>query len=194
MALVSGLSSAPLPPDAVEVGRIQEAWGIKGWVRLHPYSAAPDALFHASRWYLAPPEGRYARGFDAFVGTVAVDVQHVKVHGDGLVAQLDAVADRNAAESLKGARIFIARADFPETDDPDEFYWVDLIGLSVVNRQGVMLGTVRDLMPTGPHAVLVLEYEVEGQMQERLIPFVSAYVDAVDQAARRITVDWQPDY
>lgn len=194
MALVPDLNPAPLPADAVEVGRVQEAWGIKGWVRLHPYSADPEALFHARQWYLAPPEGRYARGFDAFTGTVSVAVAEIKFHGEGVVAQFDAICDRNAAESLKGARIYISRADFPATTDPDEFYWVDLMGLAVVNRQGVNLGVVRDLIPTGPHSVLVLEYQADGKPQERLIPFVSAYVDEVDKVARRITVDWQPDY
>jgi 16S rRNA processing protein RimM len=71
---------------------------------------------------------------------------------------------------------------------------VDLIGLQVVNREGELLGTVRDLMSTGPQTVLVLAHEVNGQPQERLIPFVSAYVDQVDLAARKITVDWQADY
>jgi len=194
MALVPGLTAAPLPADAVEVGRVQEAWGIKGWVRLHPYSADPDALFHSREWFLAVPEGRYARGFEAFTGTVSVGVAEIKSHGDGVVAQLANIPDRNAAESLKGARIFISRTDFPETADPDEFYWVDLIGMAVVNREGVSLGIVRDLLPTGPHSVLCLEYEADGKPQERLIPFVSAYVDSVDKATRTIVADWQPDY
>ena len=115
-------------------------------------------------------------------------------HGDAVVAHFDGVDDRGLAERLRGARIHIARADFPPTDDPDEFYWVDLIGLSVVNREGVVLGVVEDLLPTGPHAVLCLRDGTGEQAVERLIPFVSAYVDAVDLAARRITVDWQPDY
>ncbi len=81
----------------------------------------------------------------------------------------------------------------------DEYYWVDLIGLDVVNRQGEQLGQVRDLMATGPTSVLVLDYRIEGadgvpRPAERLIPFVSAYVDTVDLPGRRITVDWQADY
>jgi 16S rRNA processing protein RimM len=194
MAAVPGLAPATLPPDAVEVGRVQEAWGIKGWVRLHPHSADPAVLLHARRWYLSPPEGRYARGFDAFAGTVLAEVDEVKLHGDGLVARLPALPDRNAAESLKGARILVARADFPPSNHPDEYYWVDLIGLQVVNREGLALGEVVDLVPTGPHSVLVLRYTQGDQALERMIPFVSVYVDAVDRAAGRITVDWQPDY
>jgi 16S rRNA processing protein RimM len=194
MAEVPGWLAAALPADAVEVGRVHEAWGIKGWVRLHPHSAAPEALLHAREWFLAPPEGRYARGFGAFAGTVSVSVAEVKSHGEGLVAQLHGVPDRSAAESLKGARIYISRAHFPPTEGPDEFYWVDLLGLEVVNREGLPLGVVHDLLSTGPHAVLCLAQEVDGQRQERMIPFVSAYVDGVDRTLRRITVDWQPDY
>ena len=110
-----------------------------------------------------------------------------------MVASAQEVPDRNAAEALKGARIFIARSSFP-TPDEGEYYWVDLIGLAVVNREGVELGTVTDLMATGPQQVLVIGYEADGKAQERMIPFVDAYVDEVNLQAKRITVDWQPDY
>ena len=194
MVAVPALTPAALPADAVEVGRVQEAWGIKGWVRLHPHSASADVLLHARQWFLCPPEGRYARGFDAFTGSVSVSVAEVKPHSDGLVARLAEVADRNAAEALKSARIFVARAEFPATDNTDEYYWVDLIGLTVVNREGVVLGEVRDLLPTGPHSVLCLEAQEGDRTIERMIPFVSVYVDQVSLQDRRITVDWQPDY
>ena len=110
-----------------------------------------------------------------------------------MVASSHEVPDRTAAESLRGARIFVSRASFP-TPDADEYYWVDLLGLDVVNREGLPLGQVKDLMATGPQTVLVLAFEQDGKPQERMIPFVSAYIDQVDLAARRITADWQPDY
>ena len=90
-------------------------------------------------------------------------------------------------------RQFIPRSSFP-TPAEGEYYWVDLIGLAVVNREGVALGEVADLMATGPQQVLVVRYQQDGQPAERLIPFVDAYVDAVDLDGKRITVDWQPDY
>ncbi|MGE0100511.1 MAG: ribosome maturation factor RimM [Hydrogenophaga sp.] len=189
--------ASSLPDDAIELGRIQDAWGIKGWVRILLHSADTEALLASSRWFLQPPEARFARGFSAFSGCVGVDVAEVKTHADGLVAQLEGVNDRNAAEALKGVRIYLPRSAFPATPE-GEYYWVDLIGLSVVNREGVHLGVVRDLMPTGPNSVLVLEYPdlVDGVQQtaERMIPFVAAYVDHVDKAERKITVDWQLDY
>ena len=117
----------------------------------------------------------------------------MRPHSDTIVAWAQGIDDRNAAEALRGARIFVAREHFPKTED-GEFYWVDLMGLTVVNREGLELGTVNDLMATGPQTVLVVGYEVEGEAQERLIPFVNAFVDEVSLPNKRITVDWQPDY
>jgi 16S rRNA processing protein RimM len=189
--------ASPLPADAIELGRIQEAWGLKGWVHIQPHSADTEALFASAQWFLQPPEARFARGFSAFSGSVSVTVAEIKMHANSIVARLEGVDGRTLAEGLKGVRIYVPRSAFPAAPE-GEFYWVDLIGLDVVNRDGVHLGVVRDLMSTGPHSVLVLEYTqtVDGaeQLAERMIPFVSAYVDAVDQAARRITVDWQLDY
>ena len=193
----TALVPSALPADAVGLGRIQDAWGIKGWVRIQPHSADTDALFASQDWFLQPPEARFARGFSAFSGCVAVRVAELKAHADGLVARLEGVADRNGAEALKGCRISLPRSAFPETPE-GEYYWVDLIGLEVFNREGVNLGVVRDLMATGPTSVLVLEYPVveDGveKTAERMIPFVSAYIDEVDRQARRIVADWQPDY
>jgi 16S rRNA processing protein RimM len=193
----SPFNTATLPEDAVELGRIQEAWGLKGWFHLQPHSADTSALLASKTWFLQPPEARFARGFSAFSGEVRVEVAEVKVHSDGLVARMEGVADRSAAEALKGVRILVPRSAFPASAE-GEYYWVDLIGLDVFNREGVPMGVVRDLMPTGPNSVLVLEYTdtVDGKEQvlERLIPFVAAYVDSVDLKARRITVDWQLDY
>ena len=189
--------ASALPADAVELGRVGEAWGIKGWVRIQPHSADTEALFASKDWYLQPPEPRFARGFSAFSGPVAVRVAAIKVHADGVVARLEGMDDRNAAEALKGVRISLPRSAFPATPE-GEYYWVDLIGLRVVNREGVDLGVVRDLMPTGPTSVLVLEYPLVQDgvetVAERLIPFVSAYIDDVDRTTRRITADWGTDY
>jgi 16S rRNA processing protein RimM len=184
-----GLESADLPADAIEVGRIADAWGIKGWFKVLPHSASPEALFSSKRWFLQPAE----RGAKTFSGTVLLKIKEAKDHSDSVVATSAEVPDRNAAELLKGARIFVSRASFP-TPEADEYYWVDLIGLDVVNREGVALGAVRELLHTGPQTVLVLAYEEEGKAKERMIPFVSAYIDTVDLAGRRITADWQPDY
>ena len=188
--MLPGLEPAELPADAVEVGRIHDAWGVKGWFKVLPHSASPEALFSSRRWYLQPSE-RAAK--PAFSGTVLLRIREAKDHSDAVVASAHDIDDRSAAEALKGARIFVPRSSFPSTAD-DEYYWVDLIGLAVVNREGVALGHVRDLMSTGPQTVLVVAYEEDGKALERMIPFVAAYVDQVDLPGRKITVDWQADY
>ena len=188
-ALPPGLEPAELPADAIEVGRIADAWGIKGWFKVLSHSADPEALFSSRRWYLQPTE----QGVKTFSGTLLLRIREAKDHSGSIVATAHEVDDRNAAEALRGARVFIPRSSFP-TADADEYYWVDLIGLSVLNREGVEMGTVKELLSTGPQTVLVLESQVEGKPVERMIPFVAAFVDAVDLPGKRITVDWQPDY
>ena len=188
-ALPPQIEPAELPADAIEVGRIADAWGVKGWFKVLPHSADPQALFSSTRWYLQPSE----RGAKTFSGTVLLRVRETKDHSDTVVARADGIEDRSGAESLRGARVFVPRSSFP-TAPEDEFYWVDLLGLDVFNREGVHLGRVKELMSTGPQSVLVLEYEEEGKALERMLPFVSAYVDGVDLPGKRINVDWQADY
>ena len=183
------LEAAELPADAIEVGRISDAWGIKGWFKVIPYSNDPQALFSSKRWFLQPAE----RGPKTFSGTVRLAISESRQHADCVVAMAHDVTDRDAAEELRGARVFVARSSFPSVV-ADEYYWVDLIGLEVLNRQGLVLGCVKELLSTGAQTVLVIEYQEQGKAALRMIPFVAAFVDDVDLMARRIMVDWQPDY
>ena len=201
------LEFADMPADAIEVGRIADAWGIKGWFKVLPHSASPEALFSSKRWYLLPsdrnrgggqsPSQKSAAAITAAAAKpVLLKIKEAKDHADTVVACSLDVADRNQAEALKGARIFVPRSSFP-TAGTDEYYWVDLLGLNVFNREGVALGQVKDLMSTGPQTVLVLAQNAEEEGQppvERMIPFVAAFVDTVDLPGRKITVDWQLDY
>jgi 16S rRNA processing protein RimM len=195
-----GTTDADWPADAVEVGRIVGAWGVKGWIKVQPFAADPQALYSSRRWFLQPPDNAASRpGPAAARPTPALlRVIQAREHGELVVAQVHDVSDRAAAEALRGARVFVGRSSFPTAAD-DEYYWVDLIGLSVVNRAGETLGRVAGLLDTGPHSVLRVAPEgtppgAAGEEAERLIPFVAAYVDAVDLQARRITVDWASDY
>jgi len=187
------------PEDAVEVGRILDAWGIKGGVKVQAYSADAQALFSSRRWFLQPPEQDKPMMVKPKSGAIPrlIKITSVRDHGEGIVATIQGVADRNGAEALRGARIFVSRSVFPSAD-PDEFYWVDLIGLAVINRQGEALGTVEGLIDTGPHSVLrIVPVGLTAPVkpdQERLVPFVAAFVDDVDLEQRQITVDWGLDY
>nr|WP_217345713.1 ribosome maturation factor RimM [Noviherbaspirillum sp. L7-7A]MBV0880034.1 ribosome maturation factor RimM [Noviherbaspirillum sp. L7-7A] len=174
----------PIPDDLVLVGHVTGAYGIQGWVRIRPYSSDGDALLSAKTWWVDKPELH------------DVEMLQSKLHNDEVVARLMGVSGREAAEALKGATVQIRRSHFPALDN-DEFYWVDLIGLAVVNERGEHLGVVGDLMDNGAHPILRVEQPVaEGEKPapELLIPFVDQFVKTVDQAARLITVDWEADY
>jgi 16S rRNA processing protein RimM len=182
------LAATNLPADAVEVGRIGDAWGIKGWFKVQPYSAQAEALLQCTQWFV---QHKVAAALTTYV----LPISEAKHHADGLVGCSVALPDRTAAEGLRGARVFLPRASFPALPD-GEFYWIDLIGLNVVNREGVALGAVTELLATGAQTVLVLQYTDEaGVAAERMVPYVDGvFVDRVDIAAKCITVDWQPDY
>lgn len=174
-----------VPDDLVLVGYVIGAYGIKGWVRIRPYSADADAMLYAKTWWLDKPELR------------DVEAMQAKVHGEDVVAQLMGVADRNAAEALKGATVQVRRSHFPPLSN-DEFYWLDLIGLTVENLQGESLGTVADMMDNGAHPILrvvALSPSIGADKpKEWLIPFVDQFVKTVDQSAKKITVDWGLDF
>lgn len=180
-----------IPADLVVVGHVFGAWGVQGWVRIKPYSDDAGALQSVKTWWLDKPEMH------------DVDVRQVKLHGGDVVAQLVGIADRNAAESLKGCLVQISRSRFPVLDE-GEFYWSDLTGLRVVNLQGEQLGVVAGLMDNGAHPILRVSSENPVQAAdlpaapvkatERLIPFVDQFVKTVDLTAKSITVDWGMDY
>jgi 16S rRNA processing protein RimM len=189
-------SAQDWPADAVEVGCVVDAWGVKGWIKVQPYAKDPQALFSSRRWLLAPPGSPLPGAPKAYPRLLKIT--QARSHGDVVVASAQDLNDRDAAEALRGARVFVPRASFP-TADADEYYWVDLIGVSVVNRQGEALGTVTGLLDTGVHSVLCVRPTEASSGEtdaraERLIPFVAAYVDDVDLAARLIRVDWGLDY
>ena len=181
---VKTASGISVPDDLVLVGYVTGAYGIQGWVRIKPYSSDADAMLHARTWWLDKPVLR------------DVDMMQAKIHGEDVVAQLMGVADRNAAEALKGATVQVRRSHFPVLSD-DEFYWIDLIGLAVENLQGETLGKVADLMDNGAHPILKVTAAsaAEGEkLKEWLIPFVDQFVKTVDQAGKKITVDWGLDF
>ena len=172
--------------DAVLVGVIQGAWGVRGEVKVAPQSTAAAAILHARAWQLRRP----ATGPSP--ATASDCLAKARRHGSAVIARLDGVADRSAAEALAGSEVWISRAAFPKADD-DEYYWVDLIGCQVANRQGCELGEVAGLIDTGVHSVLRV-VSTDDPAAERLIPFVAAYVDEVNLEARRVVVDWGLDY
>ena len=176
-----------IPDDLVQVGYVSGAYGVAGGVRVTPFSADADALLTVKTWWFDKPN---LQDFD---------VRQAKLHGGDVVAQLVGVVGRDAAEALKGSAVQVPRSHFPALS-MDEFYWSDLIGLTVQNLQGECLGQVADMMSNGPQSILRVAPVADPALDatetapERLIPFVEQYVIAVDKAARKITVDWGLDY
>jgi 16S rRNA processing protein RimM len=192
--MVHGPDDTPAwPDDAIEVGCIVDAWGVGGAFKVQPFSDDPQALYSSRRWFLKPPAGASVSRRAAVPSLLRIT--SARPHGDLIVAHARDIGDRTAAEALRGARVFVSRASFPTAAD-DEFYWIDLIGMTVLNRQGETLGEVIGLVETGPHSVLrVRPAEQDADRgADILIPFVAAYIDAVSLAERRITVDWHRDY
>lgn len=159
------------------MARVVGAIGIQGWIKLKTFTEDPEGLGDFDRWIL-----RTAQGWREMV------LEEFAVRPNGTAVKLEGCDDRDAAERLKGAEVAVRRADLGEADD-GTMYWVDLIGLEVVDEGGEILGKVEALFETGETSVMV----VKGG-RERMIPFVPGYVKAVDREAKRITVDWKADY
>ena len=163
----------------VIMGRVASAHGIRGWVKIQPYTEYLDSLMDYATWWIGTERGPWRE----------VAVQQREVHNKTLAALLPDCPDRTAAEKLKGLLIAVPRNSLPEQPD-DEYYWSDLIGLAVVNDAGVALGTVANLLETGANQVL----SVQGDSGVILIPFVASAIKQVDVKNKIIRVDWSADY
>ncbi len=167
--------------DIVVLGRIVAPYGVKGWVRVHPFGDDPLSWREMPVWWLAPAETGAWQEYELL---------SFKAHGDGLVAAFAGVEDRNGAEALKGWWIGAPREALPQPEE-NEFYWADLVGMVVVNGADEVLGTVQGLIETGANDVLRV---VDADGTERLLPFVDAVVRDVDAGSRRIRVEWGLDW
>lgn len=164
----------------VVLGRLADPYGIRGWLWLHPYGDDPLAWAEMPVWWICR-EGEPWR---------ECALRELKVHGDGVVVLLDGVADRTAAEAMKGVLVGAPHDSLPATDE-NEFYWADLVGLQVVNTAAESLGKVASLIETGASAVLRV---VADDGTVRLLPFVAAVVLDVEKDAGLIRVEWGSDW
>lgn len=162
----------------VAMGYIKGVFGVKGCVKIHTDTEYTDSLLDFPQWQLSK---------DGQIQTVTI--AESKINGDELLVRFEGIADRNAAALLRGYTIEIDRSSFADTED-DEYYWADLVGLTVINREQLNLGTISSLMDTGAHDVLV----VDGDFGRKLIPFVAQYIDEVNIPQKKICVDWGSDY
>ena len=159
------------------LGRVLGAFGVRGELKLHSFTDPPAKVLKYQPWVLVhrgvEREIANARGRDT---------------AKGVLLTLPEVVDRDQAEALAGAEIWVPRSRLP-APKPGEYYWVDLEGLRVVNREGVLLGTVSHLFETAANDVIVVAGD-----RERLVPFLDDFVLGVDFDAGQVTVDWDPDF
>jgi 16S rRNA processing protein RimM len=163
----------------VIMGRIAAAHGMRGWVKVQPFTELLDTLLDYDTWWLGEERGAWRE----------VRVERTEVHNKKLAVLLESCPDRNAAEALKGLLIAVPRSSLPKQED-GKYYWSDLIGMSVVNVANERLGTVEKLLETGANDVLC----VSNDGNEMLIPFVDQVIKQVDADSRVIVVDWSADY
>ncbi len=159
------------------MGRVSAPFGVKGWIKIQPFTAATANLIAYNVWWLG--------GNGAWVKHAVGDVQ---VHGRSIVAQLEGCYDREAAAQFRGMQVAVPRDALPHAA-VNEFYWADLIGLKVVNLAAQDFGRVVRILETGANAVLVVEGE-----RERLIPFIADVIREVDLAGGVIRLEWGADY
>src|SRR5258706_1132510 len=173
--------AAAAPEDIVVMGRIMAPHGVRGWIKVKPLSAMPDALLDYAKWWIRDARASTWREVRRTAG---------RMHSGVLLVAMAGVATREQAMSLRGAEVGVSRTELPRAAK-DARYWVDLEGLDVVNRQGVALGKVAEVVAHGAHPLLRVAADAG---RERLIPYVPAIVERVDLEARRIDVDWGEDY
>ncbi len=165
--------------EFLNVGHVSGVFGVKGWVKVFSFTQPRENILAYSPWFLRKNNQ-----------VEEIKVTSGQLHGNAVVAELDGVSDRNAALTLMGAEILIKRQQLPRPQF-GEYYWTDLVGLSVETDTGVGLGVVDHLLETGANDVLVV---VDGK-KERLVPFLQQHtVLKIDLDQGLIVVDWDPDF
>lgn len=177
MTELKRLPESTVPADeGILIGRIGGPYGIKGWVRLISYADPQETIFDYGTF--TSPWGQML-------------LEKGRPHGKGLVAKFEGVEDRNTAETIRNVDLFVSSSAFAELE-PGEYYWHELVGLRVIDAEGMVLGRVDHLLETGAHDVIVVRREGGGQ---QLIPYVAGeIVQGVDLEAQTITVAWGMDY
>ncbi|MCG3143708.1 MAG: Ribosome maturation factor RimM [Gammaproteobacteria bacterium] len=176
--VTDGVRAGATEEPYVILGKVSGLFGVQGWVRVYSHTRPIENILSYTPWYL-----QKAGSWQPY------ELAEGRPHGKGMVARLAGVEDRDLARSLVGAAIAVKRSQLPASA-AGEYYHADLVGMAVVNREGVALGTVQRIFETGAHDVLVVRGE-----HEHLIPLVfGVHVLGVDEAGGVIEVDWREDY
>lgn len=165
--------------EIVVMGRIGAPYGLKGWAHVQSYAEPASNILSYKTWYL-----KIKKHWQP------IKVLEARAHGKNFVAALDGYQSIEKVDLLKRAEIGVPRSELPDLA-PEKYYWADLIGMTVVTEEGVILGQLERIFETGANDVLV----VKGSTREHLIPYVlDDYVLSVDLKTRIIRVSWDPEF
>jgi 16S rRNA processing protein RimM len=171
--------------NQIVLGKVGAVYGIKGWLKIHSFTGETDAILDYFPWSLKLGNN-----------TQTVEITDWRKHNKGLIVKVAKVDDRDQAQALVGSEILVSEATLPDLPQGD-FYWRDLIGMSVMTTQGYDLGVVSDMMETGANDVLVVKANLNDgfSKKERLIPYLfEEVVESVSIENKQICVDWDPGF
>lgn len=162
------------------MGKIGAPYGVRGWVKIHSFTEPLTNLFTYPLLLQAPKQEWRS-----------VAIEEYRAHGDGFVAKLVDINDRDAAALITNLQLAVERENLPALEpEKGQYYFADLLGLTVYNQEQIELGQVVDFFATGANDVMV----VRGK-KEYLIPFVlDTYIVAIDLQTKRMQVEWDSEF
>ncbi|WP_017445456.1 ribosome maturation factor RimM [Gayadomonas joobiniege] len=177
--------SSAVPDKTITLGQLGAVYGVKGWLKVNSYTENPEDIFSYNPWTVG--KGKLWQN---------IKIIEWRRHNKGLIVKLEGLDVREKAQLLTGLDIVVEPEQLPELE-AGEYYWRDLVGLTVVNQKGYNMGVVKSLLETGSNDVLVVQANHNDAfgMSERLIPMVEQQViQSVDLTNKVITVDWDADF
>lgn len=185
------MAKVKAPGDLIPVGKIVSVYGVKGWVKVYSYTDPKENLFDYGPHWLAEREGQEKE-------LLPIKIDEGRAQGEGLVAHLYGVDDRDEARAFCQREILVAKSALPVLPQ-GEYYWSDLLGLEVYSSVGgkrILLGTVKQMLETGANDVMVVQ-PCAGSVdkRERLLPFLRGHYGLkVDVQAGCLDMEWDPDF
>ena len=160
--------------EFVVMGKVVGSHGIKGWLKIQPFTEELKTLGKFSSWFVSQNENEWKE----------FKVESSSIQGRTVLAKIENINNRNDADVLRGFLIGISKIDLPILAK-GKYYWSDLIGLEVINQTGFNFGTIESIMETGSNDVLVIKNE-----KETLIPYLDNVIIKIDLEKKNIMVDW----
>ena len=160
----------------IYLGKITGVHGIKGWLKIQSFSSPPENILNYPSWIINN------QGEEDFYS-----IEKGRKQNNKIVVKLETIDDRNTAESLINSKIQILRSDLPKLPN-ENYYWSDLVGLSVLNSEEKVIGKIESLIETGANDVMVI---ITLKDERILIPFVMhEIIKEVNVELSYIKIDW----